>query len=112
MRARTRRSGLPIRFITPTHAPSNNMFLRQRRGIVAVCARVEVLHAESDGHAQVRTFIIVSFAQRTILIGGTRGEHASVETRSDPYLLLQRHPAYACRRSESCAAQAHDDERP
>ncbi len=73
---------LPIRFMTPNawHALFvYNMFLRPADGELARFAPgFEVLHAP-EFHADPRvhgtksgTFIIVSFAQRTILIGGTR----------------------------------------
>src|SRR2546427_455772 len=73
---------LPIRFVTPNawHALFvYNMFLRPADGELSRFAPgFEVLHAP-EFHADPRvhgtrsgTFIIVSFAQRTILIGGTR----------------------------------------
>ena len=73
---------LPIRFMTPNawHALFvYNMFLRPADGELAGFAPgFEVLHAP-EFHADPAihgtksgTFIIVSFAQRTILIGGTR----------------------------------------
>jgi len=73
---------LPIRFITPNawHALFvYNMFLRPADGELSRFAPgFEVLHAP-EFHADPAvhgtksgTFIIVSFAQRTILIGGTR----------------------------------------
>src|SRR5467141_2915995 len=73
---------LPIRFITPNawHALFvYNMFLRPADGELSRFAPgFEVLHApefQADPAAhgtKSGTFIIVSFAQRTILIGGTR----------------------------------------
>src|SRR3989449_337034 len=73
---------LPIRFITPNawHALFvYNMFLRPADGELSRFAPgFEVLHApEFQADPRVHgthsgTFIIVSFAQRTILIGGTR----------------------------------------
>src|SRR6266487_4577518 len=73
---------LPIRFITPNawHALFvYNMFLRPADGELSrFVPEFEVLHApEFHADPQVHgtksgTFIIVSFAQQTILIGGTR----------------------------------------
>jgi len=73
---------LPIRFITPNawHALFvYNMFLRPADGELSrFVPGFEVLHApEFHADPQVHgtksgTFIVVSFAQRTILIGGTR----------------------------------------
>jgi phosphoenolpyruvate carboxykinase (ATP) len=73
---------LPIRFITPNawHALFvYNMFLRPADGELSRFApRFEVLHApEFQAEPAVHgtksgTFIVLSFAQRTILIGGTR----------------------------------------
>src|SRR5881409_1427495 len=73
---------LPLRFITPNAWQAlfvYNMFLRPADGELSRFAPgFEVLHAP-EFHADPRvhgtksgTFIIVSFAQRTILIGGTR----------------------------------------
>src|SRR6266496_1945961 len=77
---------LPIRFVTPNawHALFvYNMFLRPADGELSRFAPgFEVLHAP-EFHADPRvhgtrsgTFIIVSFAQRTILIGGKQGDCA------------------------------------
>src|SRR5207245_2569277 len=73
---------LPIRFITPNawHALFvYNMFLRPADGELSRFAPgFEVLHApEFQADPRIHgtksgTFIVVSFAQRTILIGGTR----------------------------------------
>src|SRR2546428_2928819 len=73
---------LPIRFITPNawHALFvYNMFLRPADGELSHFAPgFEVLHApEFQADPRIHgtksgTFIVVSFAQRTILIGGTR----------------------------------------
>src|SRR5437773_6565279 len=73
---------LPIRFVTPNAWHTlfvYNMFLRPADGELSSFAPgFEVLHAP-EFHADPRVhgtksgiFIIVSFAQRTILIGGTR----------------------------------------
>jgi phosphoenolpyruvate carboxykinase (ATP) len=73
---------LPIRFVTPNawHALFvHNMFLRPADGELSRFAPgFEVLHAPefqadpAEHGTRSGTFIVVSFAQRTILIGGTR----------------------------------------
>ena len=73
---------LPIRFVTPNawHALFvYNMFLRPADGeLMTFAPDFQVLHApEFQAHPAVHgtktgTFIVVSLAQRTILIGGTR----------------------------------------